>query len=65
MNHLTEDQFFRLEALRLAVQAGQPEERQRFYQFLTESDAPTASIAEQVREELAKHHSSGSFNSEA
>ncbi|WP_176482815.1 hypothetical protein [Sphingobium sp. D43FB] len=35
MTQLSPDEFLRLEALRLAVQAGQPPLRQHFYEFLT------------------------------
>ncbi len=38
MNHLTDDQYFRLEALRLAVQAGYPDHREAFYKFLKGND---------------------------
>jgi len=35
MTRLNDDQFFRLEALRLAVQAGCPDHREAFYDFLS------------------------------
>lgn len=35
MSRLSDDEFFRLEALRLAVQAGDAGLRQQFYEFLT------------------------------
>lgn len=35
MSRLSDDEFLRLEALRLAVQAGFPDFRQSFYEFLT------------------------------
>lgn len=41
MNHLTDDEYMRLEALRLAVQSGFPDLRQQFYDFLTTKNDQT------------------------
>ncbi|MEJ7933633.1 hypothetical protein WG907_05080 [Sphingobium sp. AN558] len=39
MTHLTTDEFMRLEALRLAIQAGDPWLSQNFYDFLSGKEA--------------------------
>lgn len=41
MPHLDTEEFLRLEALRLAVQAGFPHYRQEFYDFLTGKNRQT------------------------
>jgi hypothetical protein len=48
MNRLTDDQYFRLEALRLAVQAGLPELREAFYGFLQGSDGTALRFAADI-----------------
>ena len=53
MSRLSDDEFFRLEALRLAVQAGDADLRQKFYDFLTANDKGQACCAAGVADAVS------------